>query len=89
MNGIPRPSEYARSKLNETLGVVAASVKIAPKIGPTQGVPPPANASQKIIDNGKLAPDLVGRIFLSKFNLLILELNIINEPNPIIIIPPI
>ena len=89
MNGIPRPSEYARSKLNETLGVVAASVKIAPKIGPTQGVHPPANASPKINDNGKLAPDLVGRIFLSKFNLLILELNIINEPNPIIIIPPI
>ena len=52
MNGMPNPKEYARSKLNEMLGDVAASVKIAPKIGPTHGVHPPANARPKTNDSG-------------------------------------
>jgi len=89
MNGIPNPNEYARSRLNEILGVVAARVRIDPKIGPTHGVQPPAKARPKTNDSGKLAPDLVGKIFRSKFSLLIFELNIINIPNPIIMTPPI
>ena len=89
MNGMPNPKEYARSRLNEILGVVAARVRIDPKIGPTHGVQPPAKASPKRNDSGKLAPDLVGKIFRSKFSLLIFELNIINTPNPIIMTPPI
>ena len=84
MNGIPSPKEYASSKLNEILGFVAASVRIEPKIGPTHGVHPPAKASPKRNDSGKLAPDLVGKIFFSKFSLLIFELSIIKTPNPII-----
>ena len=51
-NGMPNPKEYARSRLNEILGAVAASVRIAPKIGPIHGVHPPANASPKRNDNG-------------------------------------
>ena len=51
-NGMLNPKEYARSRLNETLGTVAASVSIAPKIGPTHGVHAPANASPKRNDNG-------------------------------------
>ena len=51
-NGMPNPKEYARSRLNEILGAVAASVRIAPKIGPMHGVHPPANASPKRNDNG-------------------------------------
>ena len=44
MNGIPNPNEYAKSKLNEIDGVVAAKVRIVPSIGPTHGVHPAANA---------------------------------------------
>ena len=36
MNGIPIPAEYASSRLNASPGVVAASVRIEPKIGPTR-----------------------------------------------------
>ena len=52
INGIPRPSEYASSKLNEIEGVVAAKVSIVPSIGPTQGVHPTANASPNTKDIG-------------------------------------
>lgn len=45
INGIPSPNEYARSRLKEMLGAVAANVRIEPNIGPTHGVHPPANAS--------------------------------------------
>ena len=38
MNGIPNPNEYTSSKLNATDGVVAASVRIVPRIGRTHGV---------------------------------------------------
>lgn len=46
-NGIPNPNEYASSKLNEMDGVVAARVSIVPRIGPTHGVHPAANAKPK------------------------------------------
>ena len=52
IKGIPRPSEYARRRLNATEGVVAASVKIVPRIGPTHGVHPAAKAKPKTKDNG-------------------------------------
>ena len=51
-NGIPSPSEYANRRLNATDGVVAASVRIVPKIGPTHGVHPAAKAKPKTKDNG-------------------------------------
>ena len=44
-NGIPIPAEYASSRLNASPGVVAASVSIEPKIGPTHGVHPAATVS--------------------------------------------
>ena len=88
-NGMPNPNEYARRRLNATLGVVAASVSIVPKIGPTHGVHPPAKARPKINDNGKLTLELLGKIFFSKFSFLILVLSNMYKPNPIIIIPPI
>ena len=47
INGIPKPSEYANSRLNATEGVVAASVSIVPRIGPTHGVHPAAKANPK------------------------------------------
>ena len=68
MNGIPIPAEYASSRLNASPGVVAASVRIEPKIGPTHGVQPAANARPKINDSGKLAPVREGKIFFSKFS---------------------
>ena len=37
-NGMPNPNEYARRRLNATLGVVAASVSIVPKIESPKGV---------------------------------------------------
>jgi len=52
INGIPRPSEYASSKLNEMDGVVAAKVSIVPSIGPTHGVHPTANAKPNTKDIG-------------------------------------
>ena len=67
-NGIPIPAEYASSRLNASPGVVAASVSIEPKIGPTHGVQPAANARPKINDNGKLAPVREGKIFFSKLS---------------------
>ncbi len=42
--GIPKPSEYAKSRLYAVPGFVAANVKVLPRIGPTQGVHPAANA---------------------------------------------
>ena len=61
MNGMPIPAEYANSRLNASPGVVAASVSIEPKIGPTHGVHPAANARPKINDSGKLAPVREGK----------------------------
>ena len=52
INGIPNPNEYARSKLNEIDGVVAAKVRIVPRIGPTHGVHPAANANPNTKDKG-------------------------------------
>ena len=89
MKGTPIPIEYARSRLNASPGVIAAKVSIEPRIGPTQGVQPAANARPKMKDNGKLVPARDGKIFFSKFNLWIFELAIMNIPNDMIIIPPI
>ena len=50
--GIPNPKEYANRRLNATEGVVAASVKIVPRIGPTQGVHPAAKAKPKTKERG-------------------------------------
>ncbi len=50
--GIPSPSEYANRRLKATDGVVAASVRMVPRIGPTQGVHPAAKAKPKTKDNG-------------------------------------
>ena len=88
MNGTPIPTEYANRRLNASPGVVAASVSIEPKIGPTHGVHPAANARPKINDNGKLAPVREGKIFFSKFSFWILELAIIKRPKEIMIKPP-
>ena len=52
INGIPRPKEYASRRLNEAAGVAAANVRIVPKIGPTQGVHPAANAKPNKKDSG-------------------------------------
>ena len=52
INGIPKPIEYASSKLNAIDGVVAARVRIVPSIGPTQGVHPAANAKPNTNDIG-------------------------------------
>ena len=68
MNGMPIPAEYDNNRLNASPGVVAASVSIEPKIGPTHGVHPAANARPKINDSGKLAPIREGKIFFSKFS---------------------
>ena len=89
MKGAPIPIEYARSRLNAAPGVIEAKVSIEPRIGPTHGVHPAANARPKINDNGKLVPVCDGKIFFSKFNLRIFELDTINMPNDIITIPPI
>lgn len=87
-NGIPIPIEYENNRLNAIPGVIVASVSIDPKIGPTHGVQPAANASPKINESGKLTPVCDGKIFFSKFNFWIFELNIMNRPNNMIIIPP-
>ena len=52
INGIPKPMEYANSKLNDTDGMVAANVSIVPNIGPTHGVHPIANAKPNTNDIG-------------------------------------
>ena len=52
MNGIPKPIEYANSKVNDIDGVVAAKVSIVPNIGPTHGVHPIANAKPNTNDIG-------------------------------------
>lgn len=46
-NGMPNPNEYASSELYAAPGAVAANVNMLPKIGPTQGVQHPANATPK------------------------------------------
>jgi hypothetical protein len=43
-NGIPRPKEYANNELYAAPGAVAANVSVLPRIGPTHGVHPAANA---------------------------------------------
>ena len=52
MNGIPKPVEYANSKVNDIDGVVAAKVSIVPNMGPTHGVHPIANAKPNTNDMG-------------------------------------
>ena len=52
MKGMPNPKEYANRRLNESAGDEAARVRIVPKIGPTQGVHPAANANPNKNDNG-------------------------------------
>jgi len=52
ISGIPNPNEYASNKLKAILGVVDAKVRMVPKIGPTQGVQPAANAKPNTKDNG-------------------------------------
>ena len=71
-NGIPIPKEYASNRLNEMDGDVAANVIIVPKIGPTQGVQPAANAIPNKNDTGNLAPALFGNIFFSTLRTRIL-----------------
>ena len=68
MNGTPIPTEYANRRLNASPGVVKASVSIEPKIGPTHGVQPAANARPKINDSGKFAPIREVNIFFLKFS---------------------
>ena len=68
MNGIPIPIEYESRRLKAIPGVIVANVRIAPRIGPTHGVHPAANARPKINESGKLAPVFEGNIFFSKFN---------------------
>jgi len=46
-NGIPSPKAYVKSKKNADPGAVAASPKMTPRAGPTQGVQPAANAKPK------------------------------------------
>ena len=50
MNGMPIPAEYANRRLNASPGVVAASVSIEPKIGPTHGVQPREKAPPTRMD---------------------------------------
>ena len=52
INGIPKPVEYANSKVNDIDGVVAAKVSIVPNMGPTHGVHPIANAKPNTNDMG-------------------------------------
>ena len=47
-----RPREYTRRRLNAIDGVVAAKVRIVPKMGPTHGVHPAAKASPNKNDIG-------------------------------------
>ena len=71
-NGIPIPKDYASNRLNEMDGDVAANVIIVPKIGPTHGVHPAANAIPNKNDTGNRAPALFGNIFFSTLRILIL-----------------
>ena len=52
INGIPKPVEYANSKVNDIDGVVAAKVSFVPNMGPTHGVHPIANAKPNTNDMG-------------------------------------
>jgi hypothetical protein len=54
------------------LGDVAARVIIVPKIGPTHGVHPAANAIPNKNDTGNRAPTLFGNIFFSTLSMRIL-----------------
>lgn len=85
---MPKPREYTSSKLKATEGVVAARVRIVPKIGPTQGVQPAANANPNTNDSGKLALVRLGKNFFSTFSLLIFVDNNRKIPKLTIIIPP-
>lgn len=89
INGIPNPKEYANNSVNAWLGVVVARVKMLPRIGPMHGVHPVANANPNTKDSGYLALPAFGNNFFSKFSFKILVDNIIKEPNPMIMIPPI
>ena len=52
INGIPNPNEYANSKVNACPGVVAAKVRMLPKIGPIHGVQHVAKANPKTNESG-------------------------------------
>src|SRR4029078_13718590 len=49
-NGTPNPNEYASNELYAAPGAVAASVRVLPSIGPTQGVQPAAKAAPNTND---------------------------------------
>ena len=89
--GIPNPVEYERSKKNAISGLVAAKVKIAPKIAPIHGVQPIANAAPN--KNETKYFDL--NFFVLIFNFLSLSKNLMLTipatyiPNRIISKPPI
>ncbi len=74
--------------MKATDGVVAARVRIVPKIGPTHGVHPAANANPNTKDSGKLALVRLGKNFFSTFSLLIFVDNNRKIPKLTIIIPP-
>ena len=46
--GMPSPREYANIRKKALVGWVIARVRIAPKMAPTQGVQPTANAAPNI-----------------------------------------
>ena len=86
---MPKPVEYANSKLNEIDGVVAANVSIVPNIGPTHGVHPIANAKPNTNDIGQLDLKFLMWNFFSLFKELIFVDSIKNIPKMMIIIPAI
>ena len=49
-NGTPNPNEYANNELQAGAGWLAARAKVLPKIGPTHGVHPAANAAPNTKD---------------------------------------
>ena len=73
-NGMPMPIEYANNKLNAIPGVVVARVIIVPKIGPTHGVHPAANAIPNKNETGNLTPVLFGNIFLSTLECVLITI---------------
>ena len=70
-------------------GVVAASVRMVPSMGPTQGVHPAANAKPNTNDRGYEAFSLRTRNFFSTFSAFIRVDSMRKEPNPTMMIPPI
>lgn len=52
IKGIPNPNEYDNNKVNDCPGVVAAKVRMLPKIGPMHGVQQVAKANPKTNESG-------------------------------------